>query len=166
MWDFYTDAVVLKVLTVYFTRTGNTERVVNKIHEAISGDFELITEPTSRKGIIGWMRSGGQNSKRKAAKINPTQYDPSDYDLVVLASPVWAGAMSAPMRGYMLNNSSKLVKTAVFLTNDSGDVEAAFDEIHGILPNKPLVEGELQRSKIKTDFDDTVQRFIDKITGL
>ena len=163
---FYPEVVVLKVLIVYFTRTGNTERVVKKIHEAIGGDIELITEPTSRKGIIGWIRSGGQNSKREAAKINPVKYDPSDYDLVVLASPVWAGAMSAPMRGYVINNSSKLVKTAVFLTNDSGEVEAAFNEIRGILPNKPLVEGELQRSKIKTDFEDTFQCFIDKITGL
>jgi multimeric flavodoxin WrbA len=147
------------------TRTGNTERVAKKIYENLGGDIELITEPVNRKGIIGWMRSGGQNSRREAADINPTQYDPSDYDLVVLASPVWAGAVSAPMRGYMTQNAGKLVNTAIFLSNDSGDVEEAFAEIRRLLPNWPLVEGALQRSKIKGKFDTTVSAFIDGISS-
>ena len=155
----------MKFLTVYVTRTGNTERVARKVSEALGGDIELITEPVSRKGIIGWMRSGGQNSRREAAEINPTQYDPSDYDLVVLASPVWAGAVSAPMRGYMKKNAENLVKTAVFLTNDSGDVDEAFAEIRGLLPNRPVVEGALQRSKIKANFDQTVTVFIEGISS-
>ena len=157
---------VLKVLTVYFTRTGNTERVVKKVHESVGGDVELIKEPVSRKGILGWIRSGGQNSRREAAEITPPQYDPTDYDLVILASPIWAGAVSSPMRGYMMENRDKLSKTAVFLSNDSGDVENALSEIHEILLNQPLVEGSLQRSKIKTEFESTVSAFIDKITSL
>ena len=105
----------MRYLTVYVTRTGNTERVARKVFETLGGNIELITEPVNRKGIIGWMRSGGQNSRREAAEIDPTQYNPSDYDLVILASPVWAGAVSAPMRGYMTQNVGKLVKMAVFL---------------------------------------------------
>ena len=155
----------MKFLTVYVTRTGNTERVARKIYESLGGDIELITEPVNRKGIIGWIRSGGQNSRREAAEINPTQYDPSDYDLVVLASPVWAGAVSAPMRGYMAQNAEKLVKTAVFLSNDSGDVEEAFAEIRELLPNRALVEGALQRSKIKTNFEQTVSAFIEEVSS-
>ena len=156
----------MKFLTVYMTRTGNTERVARKVSEALGGDIELITETVNRKGIIGWMRSGGQNSRREAAEIDPTQYDPSDYDLVVLASPVWAGAVSAPMRGYMAQNAEKLVKTAIFLSNDSGDVEEAFAEIRELLPSKPLVEGTLQRSKIKANFEQTVTAFIEEVSSI
>ena len=104
----------MKILTVYYTRSGNTERVVKRIHESLDGDFELISEPTSRKGILGWLRSGGENSRRTVAEINPPKYDPGDYDLVILASPIWAGLVSAPMRGYMVRNKDKLKKTAVF----------------------------------------------------
>ncbi len=156
----------MKVLTIYFTRTGNTEKVATKIHEHLGGDIELIKESLSRKGVLGWLRSGSQNSKREAAKINEPQYDPKNYDLVVLASPIWAGAVCAPMRGYMMMYSDELVSTAVFLTNDSGEVEEAFKEIHGILVNKPLVEGMLQRSKMKTSFNSMVDEFIEKITNL
>ena len=49
----------MRYLTVYVTRTGNTERVARKVFETLGGNIELITEPVNRKGIIGWMRSGG-----------------------------------------------------------------------------------------------------------
>ncbi len=151
---------------MYVTRTGNTEKVVKKVHESIGGDVELIKEPVNRKGIMGWIRSGRQNSAREAAEINPTQYDPENYDLVVLASPLWAGAVSSPMRGYMTTNSEKLVKTAVFLTNDSGNVDDAFAEIDGLLVNPPVVKGSLQRSKTKTEFEPTVEAFVESLTKL
>ena len=166
MHDFYGDVSILKVLTVYFTRSGNTEMVVKKIHESVGGDVELISEPTNRKGIIGWLRSGRGNSKREVAKINETQYDPADYELVILASPIWAGAVSSPMRGYMSKNREKLDRTAIFLSNDSGAVEDAFAEIRGALAPPPLVEGSLQRSKIKTEFETTVNAFIEGVSNL
>jgi flavodoxin len=166
MSDFYGVMFVLKVLTVYFTRSGNTEKVVKKIHESIGGDVELISEPVSRKGIVGWLRSGSGNSKREVAEINETQYDPANYDLVILASPIWAGSVSSPMRGYMTENREKLGKTAVFLSNDSGSVDDAFTEIHELLVNPPLVERSLQRSKIKTEFESTVKAFIEGVSKL
>jgi len=156
----------LKLLIVYFTRSGNTERVVKKIHESVGGDVELITESMNRKGIIGWLKTGSSNSKREVGPIGETQYEPVDYDLVILASPIWAGTVSSPMRGYITKNREKLIRTAVFLSNDSGVVENAFVEIRELLINPPLVEGSLQRSKIKSEFESTVNAFIGDISNL
>ena len=156
----------MRFLTVYVTRTGNTERIAKKVFETLGGNIELITEQMNRKGIIGWIRTGSQNSRREAAEIDPMEYNPSEYDLVILASPVWAGAMSAPMRGYMTQNAENLTRTAVFLTNDSGEVDEAFEEICEILPTRPDVMGSLQRSKIKDDFESTVSAFIDEISSI
>ena len=156
----------MKVLTVYYTRSGNTESVVKRIQESLGGDIELISEPTSRKGMLGWLRSGGENSRRTVAEINPPKFNPVDYDLVILASPIWAGVVSAPMRGYMVGYKDKLERTAVFLSNDSGDVEKALAEIYELLGKAPLVEGSLQRSKISTEFESTLSVFIEKINAL
>ncbi|MFH1179007.1 MAG: hypothetical protein V1710_01470 [Candidatus Bathyarchaeota archaeon] len=140
--------------------------VAKKIHESLDGDIELISEQVSRKGIVGWLKTGSGNSKREIAKIDETQYDPIDYDLVILASPIWAGTMSSPMRGYITENRKKLGRTAVFLTNDSGVVDNAFIEVRGLLVNPPLVEGSLQRSKIKTELESTMNTFIEKVSSL
>lgn len=140
--------------------------MVKRVHESLGGDVEMIKEPVNRKGIMGWIRTGRQNAQRTVGDISPPQYDPSNYDLVILASPIWAGAVSTPMRGYMTLYKDKLVKTAIFLGNDSGNVENALAEIREILVDPPLVEGSLQRSKIKTDFDSTVEDFISRISSL
>jgi hypothetical protein len=140
--------------------------VVKKIHKCIGGDLELISEQVSRKGFIGWLKSGSGNSKREVAKIDKTQYDPADYDLVILASPIWAGTVSSPMRGYIKENGEKLERTALFLSNDSGEVDNAFLEIHELLVKPPIIEGSLQRSKIKTEFESTVNTFIESISSL
>jgi hypothetical protein len=140
--------------------------VVKKIHESVGGDVELITESVNRKGIVGWLKTGSGNSKREVGQIGETLYDPIDYDLVILASPIWAGTVSSPMRGYITKNREKLGKTAVFLTNLSGVVDNAFTEIRGLLVNPPLVEGSLQRSKIKSEFESTVNAFIGDVSSL
>ena len=59
-----------------------------------------------------------------------------------------------------------LERTAVFLSNDSGDVENVFSEIRGMLGSPPLVEGSLQNSKISAEFESTVAAFVDKINAL
>jgi hypothetical protein len=140
--------------------------VVKKILESIGGDVELITESVNRKGIIGWLKTGSSNSKREVGKIDETLYDPEDYDLVILASPIWAGTVSSPMRGYIMKNREKLGRTAVFLSNASGVVEKAFIEIRRLLVNPPLVEGSLQESKIKSEFESTVNAFIGDVSSL
>ena len=137
--------------------------IVKKIHESVGGDVELIKESVSRKGLVGWLKTGGGNAKREVTEINEIQYDPAKYDLVILASPIWAGTVSSPMRSYMMKNRDKLDRTAIFLTNDSGAVEAAFSEIYELLNTKPLVEGSLQRSKMKNEFESTVTSFVDNI---
>jgi hypothetical protein len=120
----------------------------------------------SRKGIVGWLKTGSGNAKREVAEIGETQFDPADYDLVILASPIWAGTVSSPMRGYITENREKLDRTAVFLTNDSGAVDNAFAEVRDLLVNPPIVEGSLQRSKIKTEFESTVNTFVMGVSSL
>jgi len=147
-------------------RFESINRVFYPLWEHGKGDVELITESVNRKGIVGWLKTGSSNSKREVGQIGETMYDPADYDLVILASPIWAGTVSSPMRGYLTENREKLNRTAVFLSNDSGVVENAFLEIRGLLTNPPLVEGSLQRSKIKSEFESTVNTFIVDVSSL
>ncbi|MCW4051275.1 MAG: hypothetical protein NWE89_16240 [Candidatus Bathyarchaeota archaeon] len=155
----------MKTLIVYFTRTGNTKKIVDILQKELEGDVETVTEESSRQGILGWLKSGGQGGSKADIPINPLKAAPSDYELVVMASPVWAGNMSAPMRAFIKKYKETLPKTAVFLTRDSPDVSEAFTDIDELLSKKPLAHGEANRRVIQADeHHEAVKQFLEKLT--
>ena len=155
----------MKTLIVYFTRTGYTKKIVDKLQTELSADVEKITEEGSRHGPLGWLKSGRQGSSKADVEIRPLEADPSSYELVVMASPVWSGNVSAPMRSFMKKYRDSLPETAVFLTHDSPDVTQAFADIDELLGKEPLARGDVNRQVIQADEKhEAVQEFLEKLS--
>jgi len=154
----------MKTLIVYFTRTGNTKKIVDKLQTELTADVEKITEEGSRRGLFGWLKSGRQGGSKADVEINPLKADLSSYGLVVMASPVWSGSMSAPMRAFIKKYREALPETAVFLTHDSPDVTDAFTDIEELLSNEALAYGDVNRRLIQAnEYHEAVKAFLDKI---
>ncbi len=155
----------MKTLIVYYTRTGNTNKIVDELQAGLATDVEAITEKESRKGPLGWIRSGRQGASKADVDIQPLKADPSSYELVVLASPVWAGNVSAPMRAFIKRHTGTLPKTAVFLTHDGPDASQAFEDVEELLGRKPMARGEASRKAIQDGgYQEAVQGFLKEIS--
>jgi menaquinone-dependent protoporphyrinogen IX oxidase len=154
----------MKTLIVYFTRTGNTKKIVDTLQTELNADVEKIDEEGIRYGPLGWLKSGRQGASKADVEITPLKVDPSSYELVVMASPVWAGNVSAPMRAFIKKYRDSLPKTAVFLTHDSPDVTQAFADIDELLNKEPIARGDVIRQAIQADeHREAVQEFIEKL---
>ena len=154
----------MKTLIVYFTRTGNTKKIVDKLQTELTADVEKINEEVSRHGPLGWLKSGRQGASRADVEIHPLEADPSSYELVVMAGPVWAGNASAPMRAFIKKYRDSLPETAVFLTHDSPDVTDAFTDVEELLSNEALAYGDVNRRVIQAnEHHKAVKAFLDKI---
>ena len=154
----------MKTLIVYFTRTGNTKKIVDTLQTELTADVEKIDDEDNRYGPLGWLKSGRQGASKADVEINPLKVDPSSYELVVMASPVWAGNVSAPMRAFIKKYRDSLPKTAVFLTHDSPDVTQAFADIDELLNKEPIARGDVIRQAIQADeHREAVQEFIEKL---
>lgn len=105
-----------KILVVYYSRTGHTEQVAMALAEKLGADIEPIREKRSRLGFMEYWRSGRESLFGILPTIEPSQYDPADYDLVILGSPVWASQPSTPMRAFLAANRDKLKAVACFVT--------------------------------------------------
>ena len=70
----------MKTLVVYYTRSGHTRIVAELFRQMFKADIEVITDPKSRKGLFGFIRSGFESVKGKCPPINPIQFDASQYD--------------------------------------------------------------------------------------
>jgi flavodoxin len=84
----------MKSLVVFYSRSGKTKQVAEKITELLKADLEEVIDLKSRKGIFGWLSAGKDASKKNGATIAAIKKQPAQYDLVILGTPVWAGKMS------------------------------------------------------------------------
>jgi Flavodoxins len=131
----------MKSLVVYYTRTGKTKLAAEAIAAQLGADLEEVVDLKKRQGTLGWINSGKDASRKSLTDIAPTQKAPSDYDLVVIGTPIWAWLPTPAFRTYISKNSLAGKKVAVFYTFDS-DPKQASAKIREILPNVEIV-GEL-----------------------
>jgi hypothetical protein len=127
----------MQALVVYYSRTGHTKAVGEEIAKALSGDSEEIVDTTNRSGPLGWLTSGREGSGRKLAKIQPAKKDTSQYDIVIIGTPIWASNMSSPVRTYLTENKEKIKNIAFFCTEGSSGAEKAFTEMEEAIGQKP-----------------------------
>jgi len=115
-----------KTLIAYYSRTGNTKKVGEKISKMLNADIDEIIDKTSRDGIKGWLIGGRDAMREKETKIKYKK-NPSKYDLVIIGTPVWAFTLTPAIRAYL--GANKMKRVAFFCT-------------HGGSPGKTLAEME------------------------
>jgi flavodoxin len=86
------------ILVVYYSLTGHTRQVARQIAETCGADIDPIVDVAGRQ-YRPWdmFRLGMQAIFRRGDDIREAIFDPSDYDLVVIGTPVWAGRMASPV---------------------------------------------------------------------
>jgi multimeric flavodoxin WrbA len=132
----------MKVLVVFYTRTGTTGTIAAALGARCGADTEQIRDAGSRRGLRGWWRSIREAWRRSETQILSTETQAKDYDLVVLGTPVWAGSMSSPLRTWLNRHRLELKRIAVFVTQNGrgGDKAIAqIIELCGIAPLARLV---------------------------
>ncbi|MBQ0108999.1 MAG: NAD(P)H-dependent oxidoreductase, partial [Clostridiales bacterium] len=84
-----------KILVAYFSASGKTAKVANKLAEAISADiYEIKPEVKYTKADLNWMNRKSRSSVEMNDKsIRPAMIkgdiDVSEYDTVLLGFPIW-----------------------------------------------------------------------------
>lgn len=124
-----------KILIVYYSRTGNTAQLADEIRQslelsAVQSDIERLHEQHPRRqGIAGFLRSGFGARLGRGTELKPLEHDPSQYDLVVVGSPVWAVSVSVPVRTFLEENRDHLKEVAFFLSHGSTGHRRAFRQM-------------------------------------
>lgn len=93
-----------RVLVVYFSSGGATERIARDLAELCGADLEEIRERKEReapRGFWGYFGAGARSSFRTAPRILPPARNPGDYDAVFVCTPVWSWSLSPPVRSWL-----------------------------------------------------------------
>lgn len=138
-------------LVVYFSRTGYTKRVADRIAQAVGGDCEPIKERSGRTGFLGYWRSAREALRKTAADIEQSSANPHDYPLIVLGTPVWAGNMSSPMRAYIARHRRDFGRVALFCTQGGSGGEKVLRAMAGLCERSPVATACFNDSEIDRD---------------
>lgn len=108
-----------KIVCIYYSRTGNTKKAMEEIAEALDCECLAINDKLDRSGVLGFLRCGlDAMHKRTRAVSRPQCERPlSDYRLVILGTPVWAGRCSSVMRGLLKRRGYEMQNAAYVITH-------------------------------------------------
>ena len=128
----------MKSLVVYYTRTGNARFVAETIAAEIGADVEEIVDLKKRSGALGFLSGGSDARRGKKTEIAPTKKSPTDYDLIIVGTPVWAGRPVPAILTYLKKNDLSGKKVAIFFTQ-GGKKPSAIDQTKALMPNSESV---------------------------
>lgn len=131
----------MTVLVAYYSRTNITKKVAEEIAEKLNADIEEIHPKVNYKGKIGYVRGGKDAISEKIIDLEQIKHDPSNYEIVYLGAPVWAGKSANPMISYIKENEGKFNNVKFFATAGSSGFESTFEQMEkfvGKAPQKTL----------------------------
>jgi len=149
-----------KVLVLYYSRSGNTQRLARAIAAALGADFEPIVETRARRGIRGWMRSGFEARTKRLTSIEPPLHELRRYDLVVLGTPTWASAPSSPVRTLVAQRGAELRSVAFFCTCAERGAEGTLRELSSLSGKAPVDVLALTEHELRGDYAPKLDRFV------
>jgi len=154
-----------RILVVYYSRTGRTRQIAEAIAAQLSADIEPIQDGGQRLGTRGYLRSLLEAIQNRGVRILAPTKNPSDYDLIILGTPVWAHNMCTPMRAYIKAQQQRFREIAVFCTqggSGGSKVAGQVAESCGRSPVATLVlnEDEIKKNQFATKLDGFIQSIL------
>ena len=141
---------MMKTLVVYYSRTGKTRFVAEKVASELKADIEEIVDLKNRNGRLGFLKAGYDATRGNETKIREIKKSPREYDFIVVGTPVWNSRPASAISTYLKRIDLAGMKVAVFCTNDGMGEEKAVERTKALVTNGNIV-GALAVSRVFVD---------------
>lgn len=131
-----------KILIAYYSYSGNTRKIAEKIKKLTGGDLFEIKPVKSYPANYNDMINLAKKEKETDYKPELTEKtDLADYDTIYLGTPVWWYTFASPVRTFLSENdfSGKTIKP--YCTHGGGGASNTFTDIQKLCPDANVKEG-------------------------
>jgi flavodoxin len=140
----------MKTLIVHYSRSGNTRHIASEIASRLGAETERLFEVSDvRHGPFGWVRSSIDAVLGNTPALRTLEHDPSEYDLVVIGTPVWWASVSPPIRSFLLMRVLPQ-KVAFFCTCGGRGSERTFEQMARIAARDPIATLMVRERELST----------------
>ncbi len=136
-----------KFLVSYFSASGVTKGVAEKIARAINGDlFEIEPAQKYTSEDLDWTNKESRssiemNNKSSRPKVARKVENLSEYDTVLIGFPVWWYTAPTIVNTFIEENDLSGKNAYVFVTSGTSEVEGSFNDLKNQYPNINFISG-------------------------
>ena len=155
-----------KTLVVYYSASGNTERVAKEIAEAAGADlFEIVPTEVYTSDDLDWTNSDSRVSREhddeslRDVPLTTTEVpDWDSYDTVFIGYPIWWGIAAWPVDTFVKNNDFTGKTVIPFATSSSSGMGQSGSLLADMAGTGEWQEGQRFSSGVSSD---DVQSWVD-----
>ena len=135
-----------KFLVSYFSASGTTKKVAEKVATALNGDlFEIEPVKKYTSDDLDWMDKQSRSSIEMNNNIKPEiakkVSNLSDYDTVCLAFPIWWYKEPTIIDKFLEENDMTGKNIYVFVTSGSSPIDSTYRSLKNNFPNLNFISG-------------------------
>ncbi|KNY30312.1 flavodoxin family protein [Pseudobacteroides cellulosolvens] len=133
-----------KSLVVYFSQSGNSKFIAETIAQEIKADtLEIKTRKSLPKATFFKLFIGGMQVIFKSKpELLPFDKNPTDYDLIIIGTPVWASSYASPLNTFFSKVQINGKKIALYCCC-GGSQGKTFENMKNVLKGNQFL-GELE----------------------
>jgi len=162
----------MKALVVYYSFEGNTEYMAKRIASNLDADIEAI-RPVSKddepphSGFMKFLKGGFSAIRGEQIDIRSLSVSVTDYDTIILCSPVWASSYPPAVVSFIERYSFSGKDLYVAATSGSGNAKKMFKKISRQLPGNHYKMSLSIKSPVSgnSDEESKIDRFCSVIRG-
>ena len=131
-----------KVLVAYYSYSGNTKKVAEKIKNITNGDiFEIVPKKAYSKNydeVVALAR------EEKQKDVKPELVDNGnvkEYDIIFVGTPVWWYTMASPVRTFLTKNDFTDKTIVPFCTHGGGGASSTYTDMQKLAKGAKVTEG-------------------------
>ena len=135
-----------KILITYFSASGVTKRVAEKVANAVNADlFEIEPKEKYTESDLDWMDKNSRSSVEMNENIKPEILNKvsnlDDYDTICLAFPIWWYKEPTIIDKFLEENDMSNKNIYVFVTSGSSTIDSTYKSLKNNFPNLNFVSG-------------------------
>jgi len=112
----------MKFLIVYYSYDGNTRFVAEHIAEFFNADVQELKPKLDMhsRSFMKYVWGGQMVLMRQKPELEPLRFNPADYDVVFIGTPVWAWTFTPAINSFLSANPLQDKKIVLFYSHGGG----------------------------------------------
>ena len=154
-----------KVLVAYFSASGVTKKVAEKIAAAVNGDlFQIEPAIAYTEEDLNWMNKNSRSSLEMSDKdfrpaMIKTELNLSEYDSILLGFPIWWYVAPTIINTFLESYDFSGKKITLFATSGGSGFGNTVQELRNSAPDAHIVEGKIMNMASAED----IQKLIEEV---